>query len=139
MVLKLASLKADLAREEQGDWIEFPDWPGVEFKVSSLHLPAFQMARDLMYQRFARIYKKKPVPKDVLTAEIGKLYSKHILHGWRGLDVDYTPEVALETLSDPAYRNVVAAVEFCAAKLSEVDAEFDEDAIKNSEAPSAQD
>jgi len=131
MVVKLASLKADLEREEKGDWIEFPDWPGVWFNVSSLHLPAFQAARDALYQRFGRTYRKKPVPKDVLSVEMGKLLNKHILHGWRGLDLAYTPEVAEATLSDPAYRNVVGAIEFCAAKVSDVEIEFEEDAAKN--------
>ncbi|MFU0504008.1 hypothetical protein [Pseudaminobacter sp. NGMCC 1.201702] len=137
MTVKLASLKADLAREAEGDWIEYPDWPGVEFNVSSLHLPAFTIARDLMYQRFARVYKRKPVPKDVLSAEIGKLFHAHILHGWRGLDVPFSKETALETLTNPEYRNVVAAVEWCAAKVSDLDIEFVEDAEKNSAAPSA--
>lgn len=137
MVVKLSSLKADLAREEKGDWIEFPDWPGVEFNVSSLHLPAYQTARDLLFKRLARQYKKTPAPAVVLTTEIGKLYAKHILHGWRGLDVDYSPERAAEILSDPEYRNVVAAVEYCAGRVSETDIEFIEDEVGNSAKPSA--
>jgi hypothetical protein len=137
MTIKLSSLKADLAREEKGDWIEYPDWPGVEFNVSSLHLPAYTIARDLMYQRLARIYKKKPVPREVTTLELGKLFHAHILHGWRGLDVSYSPDTALETLSNPEYRNVVAAIEWCAAKVSDIDIEFVEEAEKNSARPSA--
>lgn len=136
-VVKLSSLKADLTREEKGDWIQYPDWPGVEFKVSSLHLPAYTVARDLMYQRLARIYKSKPIPSRVRTTELGKLYQKHILHGWRGLDVEYTRQVAAEILPDPEYRNIVAAVEWCAAKVSDVDIEFVEAAEKNSERPSS--
>jgi hypothetical protein len=136
MTVKLASLKADLSREEKGDWVEFPDWPGVEFNVSSLHLPAFTVARDLMYQRMARLYKKKPIPKDVLSGEIGKLFLKHILHGWRGLDVQYSPAKAEEVLTAPEYRNVVAAVEWCAGKISDLDIEYVEDAEKNSAASS---
>lgn len=136
MTVKLSSLKADLAREEKGDWIEYPDWPGVEFNVSSLHLPAYLTAREILFQRLARQYKKKPAPSAVVSLEIGKLYAKHILHGWRGLDVTYTPEVATETLSDPEYRNVVAAIEYCAGKVSETDVEFVEEEVKNSEKPS---
>jgi len=136
MTVKLASLKADLSREEKGDWVEFPDWPGVEFNVSSLHLPAFTVSRDLMYQRLARTYKKKPIPKDVLSVEIGKLFHAHILHDWRGLDVEYSRDEAARILSSAEYRNVVAAVEWCAGKLSDVDVEFVEDEGKNSAAPS---
>ena len=137
MTVKLASLKADLAREEKGDWIEFPDWPGVEFNVSSLHLPAYQTARDILFKRLARQYKKTAIPSSVMTTEIGKLYAKHILHGWRGLDVAFSADKALEILSDPEYRNVVAAVEFCAGRVSETDIEFIEDEVGNSAKPSA--
>ncbi len=136
MTVKLASLKADLDREEKGDWIEYPEWPGVEFNVSSLHLSAFQIQRDLLYQRLGRIYKKKPVPRDVLNVELGKLYCKHILHDWKGLDVPYTPETAVEVMTNPEYRNVIAAVEYCAAKVSDFEVEFIEDAAKNSASPS---
>lgn len=139
MTVKLSSLKADLDREEKGDWIEYPDWPGVEFNVSSLHLPAYQTARDLLLQKLQRQYKKKAIPKNVLTKELGRLYATHLLHGWRGLDVDYSPQVALETLTSPDYRNVVAAVEFCAAQVSEVDLEFVEEEEGNSAPPSASD
>lgn len=137
MTVKLSSLKADLAREEKGDWIEYPDWPGVEFNVSSLHLPTYQVARDLLFKRLAKQFKKASVPASVMTTELGKLYAKHILHGWRGLDVVYSAEVATEILSDPEYRNVVAAVEYCASTVSETDVEFVEDEVKNSEKPSA--
>jgi hypothetical protein len=137
MTVKLSSLRADLAREEKGDWIEFPDWPGVEFNVSSLHLPIYQTARDLLFKRLAKIYKKAAVPTSIMTTELGKLYAKHVLHGWRGLDVEYSPERATEILADPEYRNVVAAVEYCAGKVSEIDVEFAEDETKNFEKPSA--
>lgn len=137
MTVKLASLKADLAREAKGDWVEYPDWPGVAFNVSSLHLPAYQIQRDLLLQKLGRIHKGKPIPRDVLSKELGALYDKHILHGWRGLDVEYSRQTAAEVLTDPEFRNVVAAVEWCASKLSDIEAEFVEDAEKNSEAPSA--
>jgi hypothetical protein len=136
MTVKLASLKADLTREEKGDWIEFPDWPGVEFNVSSLHLPTYQTQRELMLQRLGRKYKKNPIPKTVLTTELGKLYHQHILHGWRGLDVDYDRDTALQVMTDPEYRNLVAAVEWCAAKVSEIDVEYLEEETGNSEQPS---
>ncbi|MDI6026716.1 hypothetical protein QBK99_10990 [Corticibacterium sp. UT-5YL-CI-8] len=137
MTIKLSSLKADLAREAKGDWIEFPDWPGVEFNVSSLLLPAYTTARDLLMQRLTRQSKGKPIARDLMTSEIGKLYAKHILHGWRGLDVEYSPDAAAETLADPEYRAVVAAVEWCASKVSDIDIQFVEDAGKNSDKPSA--
>lgn len=139
MTIKLNSLKADVTREATGDWVEYPDWPGVAFNVSSLHSPAYTTARDLELQRAARKYKKRlPPPEE--TAEIaGKIYAEHILHDWRGLDVAYSPDVALATLCDPAFRAVVEAVEWCAGQLGEINAEFAETAAKNSARPSATD
>lgn len=136
MTIKLSSLKANLDREEKGDWVEFPDWPGVEFNVSSLLIPQYTTARDLLIQRLLRQSKGKPIPRETYNVEIGKLFAKHILHGWRGLDAAYSPEKAEEILTDPEYRNVVAAIEYCAGRVSELDVEFVEDAGKNSGQPS---
>ncbi len=136
MALKLSSLKADTRRETEGDWIESPDLPGVEFKVSSLLLETYQVERDNLIRKLSKQYNNK-VPQSVVVPEIGKLYAKHILHDWRGLDVSYSRAKAEEVLGDYEYRAVVAAVEWCAAKISETNIEFDEDEIKNSEKPSA--
>jgi hypothetical protein len=136
MTVKLASLKADLTREEKGDWIEFPDWPGVEFNVSSLHLPAYRTQRELLMQRLGRKYKKKPVPPNVMLVELGKLYHEHLLHGWRGLDVEYEKTTAADIMTNPEYRNVISAVEWCAAAVSEIQVEYDEEEAGNSEQPS---
>jgi hypothetical protein len=136
-VVKLASLKADTQREIEGEWIPYPKWEGVRFNVSSLHSPAYETARDLLLQQFAKKYQGAPVPPVERDVEFGKLYCRHILHGWDGLDVEYSSEVALETLSDPEYRDVVTAVEYCAGQVAKREVEFVEVAIKNSARPSA--
>lgn len=137
MTIKLSSTKADLRREEKGDWIDFDEWPGVAFNVSSLHLPAYQTARDLLFKRLAKIYKGVTIPQTVLSAELGKIYAKHILHDWRGFDKPYSEDLAIEMLSDPEYRNVVAAIEHCAGKVSDLDIQFVEEEVKNSGKPTA--
>src|SRR6185369_6032337 len=104
--------------------------------VSSLMFPAYRVERDLVGQKLARRFKGKPIPPDVMQVEVGKLFAKHILHGWEGLDVPYSKEKAEELLTDPSYRLLVSAVEWCGAKLADVDVEFIEDAAKNSERPS---
>ncbi|MCV9997326.1 hypothetical protein OE766_03620 [Pararhizobium sp. YC-54] len=137
MTVILASLKADLELEAAGDWIDYPDWPGVSFNVKSLHSPGYTIKRDLMLQRLARKYKGKTPPPAVLAEEGGKIYCAEILFGWRGLDVEYAPEVALETLCDVAFRNVTGAVEWCAQQVAQIEVEFVEDTVKNSARPSA--
>ena len=137
-IIKLSSLKADLARESAGDWIEYPLWAGAAFNVSSFHKPEYQTARDLLVARMSRESRGKKQPTGAETrAAYGELFCEHILHGWRGFDIVYTPDTAREILTDPAYRVIYDAVEWCAGQLALVEAEFVEDAGKNSEQPSA--
>lgn len=140
MVVKLASLKADLELEEKGEWQQaleiIPD-TDVFFRVSSINLPAYAMARDILQQRWARVYKKTPVPEHVINAEIGRLFAIHLLHEWKGFDVPYSPETALELLSDPANRTIIKAVEVCATQVAQIEIEFVEIEVKNSGKPSA--
>lgn len=124
MTIRLASLSVDLQREAKGDWVEYPDWPGVAFHVSSKMSQAFHSAHAMMLKRVGVSYRNAPVPAEAMHAELAKLYCRHILHGWRGLDVEYSPEKALEVLSDPGYRPVIAAVGWCADKLSEISPEY---------------
>ena len=130
-VVSLASLKRDQVREEKGDWIESDTLPGVCYNVSSLNKTAFTNARDLMYQRLNKVYRRKPIPQEVLRVELGKLFHLHILHDWKGLDVAYTPEIGLTVLTDPGYRTVLADIESAAARVAEIDIEFVEGALGN--------
>jgi hypothetical protein len=140
MVVKLASLKADLDLEEKGEWQQaleiIPD-TDVWFRVSSINLPAYTMARDLLQQRWARVYKKTPVPDNIINAEIGHLFAIHLLHEWKGFDVPYSPETAIELLSDPANRTMIKAVETCASQVAQIEIEFVGKEAKNSGTPSA--
>ncbi|MGO8093225.1 hypothetical protein [Rhizobium leguminosarum] len=137
--LKLTSLKANLEREKKGDWIPFPDWEGVRFNVSALTVPEYETARGLMFQRVGKNYGDAPVPTEVINAELGALYAEHILHGWEGLDEEYTPDLALATLSNPEYRSVVAAVGWCAQKISQIEVEYTKAEEGNSLPPSVTD
>lgn len=137
MTVKLASLKSDLAAEAQGEWEDSIAFPGVSYLLRSLNEPGYQVARATLLQRFVRQYGKKPVPPDDLSTSFGRLYAKHIMLGWRGLDVEFSPSVAMETLSDPAYRDLVQDIEACAAQVGKQQMEFVEDVAKNSEPPSA--
>lgn len=137
MTIKLSSLKADIDRETRGDWIDIPEWPGVAFKVSSQHLPAYQTARDMLHKRLSRQYKGKDIPQRVITSEMGKLYAKHILHDWRGLDEEYSPETAETILSDPEFRAVTGAVAWASERVADLDVQFVEEEVKNSEKRSA--
>ncbi|HBF30862.1 hypothetical protein [Rhizobium sp.] len=137
MAIKLESLKADLDRETKGDWVDHPDIPGLRLKVSSLFKPEYTTAREMAYKRLSAIYKGDSIPQLVLSTELGGLYAKYILHDWEGLDVPYSEATAEKYLTDPAYRLLVSAVEWCAGKLAEIRVEYVEQDAKNSGKPSA--
>lgn len=137
MTVKLSSLKADVARERDGDWVDIPDLPGVRLKVRSFFYGPFQAAKTIVEQRWARKYGKEPVPIDESLKENGKLYAQHLLLGWEGFDVEYSSDVALETLIDPAFRDLQDHIRYASNKVSTNQAEFVEDAGKNSGRPSA--
>ncbi len=137
MTLKLSSIRADLDRELKGDWVDSRQWPGVRFLVCALTKPSYRIKRDALLQRLARKHKGKPIPSDELAPHIGKLYCEEILFGWEGIDVPYSPETALETLTDPGHRELVSEVEYCAGTLSETEAEYIEEQVGKSAKGSA--
>lgn len=134
--IKLSSIRVDLEREKKGDWVPYPFWDGVRFQVSALNLPVYETARDLLFRRLRKKHPKGLIPREVLSPALGELYAKYILHGWDGFDEDYSPELAHKRLTDPEYRELVSAVEFCATKLTEVDPESVGDDVGNSSPPS---
>ncbi len=136
-LVKLSSLRADLEREAKGDWVESIKFPGVSYLVSALTKPSYLIKRDNAFKTLVRKHKGKTVPQADSSPVLGKLYVDEILHDWKGFDVPFTRDTALEILTDPAYREVVSDIEYCAGTLSEVEAEFIEDAAKNSEKGSA--
>lgn len=129
--LKLASIKADLKRQREGDWVDYPAWPGVRFNVSAFSSPAYQIAARKLAEKLAKLHGTEAIPPDELHAENGALLAEHILHGWEGIDVDYSADVAMTMLTDPAYEALNNAVRVCAVKLEEIKAEFIKDAVKN--------
>lgn len=135
-MLKLNSIRANLDREERGDWVDSRSWPDVRLKVSALTKPSYTIKRDALIQRLSRKHKNKPIPAAELAPHIGKLYAEEILHGWEGIDVAYSPETALEYLTNPEFRELVSEVEYCASTLAVVDAEYTEEELGKSGKPS---
>lgn len=143
MTLKLSSLKADLAKERDGDWVEAPGLPGVSFLVRSTNFPPFIVARERAEMKLAQKYGANPSAEDALAQreEVnrldGLLAVEHLLLGWKGLDVDYSADIAEDLLTDEAYRALRRSVYLAANKVGRRELEFVEDAGKNFEAPSA--
>ncbi len=137
MTIKLRSIKVDLDRESKGDWVNSLEYPGVKYRVSSLHLPAFKVALSELERKWRRKYKDAATPDEVSVPALGKLLHQHILHDWSGFDEPYSSDLAYEMMSTPQDRNFVTDVRNAAAMISLDQFEFVEDEEKNSAAPSA--
>jgi hypothetical protein len=143
MALRLSSLRADLKRENEGDWVEIPDFPGLKLKVRSFNYGPFVTAKSLVDQRNQRRYfsKRKDAPPEELYELNARLYLDHILLDWDGLDGDDGKPVpfakAEEILLDPAFRVLHDGIRYAGLLLSQVDADYIEDVRKNSPPPSA--
>ena len=137
MTIKIESVLADTDVEQNGMYIEIPEWPGVSLSVRSLELPAYKIALDILVSRFARKYKGKSAPPVERDSEVGKLLAKHILFDWKGFEEPYSEDYALELFSSPKGRNLVKQTMWAAAQVGEIDIEFVEEEVKNSEKPSA--
>lgn len=134
--IKLNSAKVDIAKERDGDWVDYPDWPGVRFKVRSVEAPLFKEARDELIRRRQAMANVR-TEDDKLTQELGALYARFLLCDWAGLLDDdgkplpYSQALATDLLSDPAYRNLTNAVLSCAMRVGRAELVFMEGAAGN--------
>lgn len=130
MAVKFSSLAADTAKEQQGDWVDVPDLPGVRLLVKSFNDPKYRVARDLLVQRLARKQgRNKPTAAEETEVAFGRLYADHILLGWEGFDVPYSAAAAREALTDVAYRDLRRYVEQAATQVGATEVEFVEEAL----------
>jgi hypothetical protein len=143
MAIKLSSIRRDVARETEGDWVEIPELidPATgetpAFRVRGLGYGPFSLAVSAMRGRLQRRYgAPESIPNDAFHREHGKLLAQHILLDWRGVSEPYTRDLAEEILCDPASPVQLHCIR-CSSELSEVAQAFDSDAAKNSEPASA--
>lgn len=137
MALKLSSIKRDSALENEGEWRDVPDWPGVRLKVRSVNSKDYQLQREMLLQKLARKLGRLPTSPEMEPA-LGKLIAVHLLRGWEGLvdgpddaPLAWTPEVGVEKLMDPEMRELENRVMLAATQVGDREAEFTVDAAKN--------
>lgn len=144
--VKLDSLKSDLTKEREGEWIVLqglglgliaPDLPGVMLKVRSLNYPPWLAAQDAATRRIKKIHGDDYIPEDLTIEVYAPLWAEFLLLGWEGFEVEYSPQEALEALLDLGHRRLRAYVIACAQKCGQREIEYVKDVEKNSERPSA--
>jgi hypothetical protein len=129
-MLRLESLAVNPELDKEGQEVPSVAFEGVFFKVRPIDYPPFQM--ELARQGYEL---KKKHGDTTPTAEYQKLrtslLAKHILVGWRGLDVEYTPEAAQNYLANPSFRRLVDDIETCAGKLLMTNLQYVDETVKN--------
>lgn len=136
MALKISSIAVDLAKEQEGDWVEIAEWPGVRLKVRSINSKDFQNAREQRQTKLIRDLGRLPYESES-APHLAKLVASFVLLGWEGIvdaddkPIEYTPQAALELLSDPAMRELVKQTIWAAGRVGSKDAEFTTAVVKN--------
>jgi len=108
--MKLNEITVDTERENKGDWVESPRWPGVWVHVRSLHNPDYRRALQLQVQKLRRKYGNEVTPPDVQDKMMAELFVEHIINDLKGIEDDdgktleYTKEFGRKVMSEPQYR-----------------------------------
>jgi hypothetical protein len=127
------TVKVDsLQSSDDAEWVALDEILGASLFVRPIDYPPYTAARQALFKRLGRAFKDEPIPEKVLITSLGKLYAEHILLDWKGFDMPYSKEDAIEKMSEWTWRKLTRQVEWAAGKLTSVNAEFVEDAGKNS-------
>lgn len=142
MALKLSSIAADISTENDGEWIEIEEWPGVKLLVRSINYKAYQNAREMRLRKMTAALGRAPFGTEFAPV-VAELAAAHLLLGWDGIvgddeaPIEYSRAKGIEMLTDQKYRALVSQTIWAATRVGDREAEFTETAAKNSEAPSA--
>jgi len=145
MTIKLASLSADLSKEREGDWIYPKEWPGLDpekpfeqtplpgvgFLVRSTNYPDYVTARQAALEKMKQDYPDDKVPVDVQARIEGQLSVEHLLLGWKGFDIEYSPDVVEVVLVAEEHRVLRSMIFWCAGRVGKKKVEFVGAAAKN--------
>lgn len=143
-LLKLSSIEVDTKAETDGEWVQIKEWTGldpekpfhvtkfedegIELKmlVRSTNCHSFKVARQKAGERLEEMKKDNPdgIPDELVDVENGKLMAEHLLLGWSGFDVEYSPDAAVALLTKPSARIHRQMVMFCATRCGQRKAEF---------------
>lgn len=136
MSLKIPSITVDLAKEQEGDWVDVAEWPGVRLKVRSINSKDYQNAREQQQTKLTRNFGRLPYASE-MTPHVNRFAATFLLLGWEGIvdgdekPIEYSPEKAMEMLTDPSMRTLVEQVIWAANRVGSKDAEFTAAAVKN--------
>ena len=105
--------KLDTKKSEEGRWVEYV--PGISVLIArSRNRKALDMMAKLGQRSLRRIQSGSTEALDSITKQV---VAHTIIRGWRGMtdddgaDIPYSPEKALEIISDPRYADFLEFVQ----------------------------
>jgi hypothetical protein len=130
--IKLKSLRNDVAKEREGEWVPSRAFPGAEFLVKSTNCPEYVASRQEEMRRIQEMYRDKAkLDQDQVHIDEAKSVCRHLLRGWKGFDTEYSEDIALAELMDIGQAPLVNDILDCASRVGRYKIAFVEDDLKN--------
>jgi hypothetical protein len=131
-VLKLSSLRVDIKREREGEWVTSKQFEGISYQVRSTNSPEYVSAQQKSLRAIQVLIRdNKPIDQDKLHADEARIVVQYLLLAWKGLDEEFSEEVALTELVEPAARPLLNDIIECASRVGRNELEYIEQDAKN--------
>lgn len=138
MAFKLGNALVNVQAENEGEWQDSSEFPGVQYLLRSVHYPPYTIERDMELAKLGRKYGKQGPPDHVVKSLLGRLFAKHLLLDWRGFDdAPYTKTMVAELLPKRDARKIVEDISYCAGRVGQGEIDQIEEIAGNS--PNASD
>ena len=104
---KIGALRIDTKTANEGRWVEYPEVPGMRFKIARYGNAAFKRAVDKIMRPVRSVVSTMSTER--LTEMQWPAVARHVLVGWDGIEDDdgneipYSPQKAEEFLRDERY------------------------------------
>lgn len=139
--VKLQSIKNDHKKRDGGEVIESTEYVGVSYRVRGTGFKPYQVAVTAAEEKYRRTLppkeRRNPLDFEARSIVFGPAIAEHLLLEWYGFDIEYSPEVAEATLSNPEFVGLMFDILACANRVGEAKIEYTEESVKNSKKPSA--
>lgn len=119
--MKLSSLKTDIGRVEQGEWIsDIPEMGDLELKVRGIDNADYRALMNRLVQAIPLKRRRRGISPEDLEQIQNRCLLETVLLDWRGVQDDggqampYSRDLAVTLLTSPEYRTFRDAVAYAA-------------------------
>lgn len=119
--MKLDDVKANVKAENEGDWVNSPNWPDVWCKVRSIRNPDYRRAEQIQRSKWRRKFGDMAVPIEQTDQAVAKMMVDHILLDLSGIDEfpEYDKQIGMEIFTNPELRPLADFIAWAAQVVGE--------------------